>query len=723
MSDIDPRVSAFYDAPNEVDVNSLQGELAELIRVLLSRLADGKRTLLPARVNDTTRWYGIAGSDRDGRLLMEEMTSWLGPPLCEQADVVEQPEDAVDERAALLAENGILLRSCVVAGWQSEARENVRSLIDVWTLTPERTLDVPRPVGRVLRHFYEAIAARDRGSATDALEEIRAGGLLSATNLRFLRVELLGHLGTPEQIKTDPLLQDISLLRRPPAVTDHLARAADALYIPPAAEKSEADTWWSIASDIEHAWPGLLAHPSQIRSVHGARCLALTELLADHPRRGVIDSLRSIWIEDGLVGGVVAALEVASERVPEEADLSDGVSAILGHYQRGEFERTLDAAERIEPDRGIATAVMHAALNLGDSVAAARALALVDRLPELDRDALLSQAVEGAFHAQLVERNQGTQIPNDWIDWLQGEWPDRPDLLNDWSSTWERDETAADGAADMLAGELLDALHDDRRGRVRNGLPILVRWLVADEGLRPSSVPLAITIFDIMLGSDPGRAERRAALDLLSEILHTGCTTDEYRIAVAAVRDQFVRLGPREVDWLTGILDVQLFSAVPDTPLREELFAEALAVAVSWYGRIEDADAIVLRRQFSDADLDFTPAPEDHTDTRDSRRVRAVKRVGIYSLSESAAQNAARWIRDEWPGVDVRLSHAHSNNPELEGLVRGSDVVLMQTSHAKHAATTAIERSIETSRLVRVNGRGATSLFRGLLEWASTVDM
>ena len=27
---------------------------------------------------------------------------------------------------------------------------------------------------------------------------------------------------------------------------------------------------------------------------------------------------------------------------------------------------------------------------------------------------------------------------------------------------------------------------------------------------------------------------------------------------------------------------------------------------------------------------------------------------------------------------------------------------------------------IETSRLVRVNGRGATSIFRGLLEWAST---
>ena len=717
MSEIGPHARTFYDTPNEVDINSLQDEAAELIRVLLSRLADGKRTLLPARVNNTTRWYGIAGSDRDGRLLTEEMASWLGPPLCDQTDVVEQSEDVVDERAALLTNNGILLRNRVAAGWQSEARENVRSLVDVWTLTPERAPDAPRPVGRVLRNFYEAIAARDRRSATDALEEIRASGLLSATNLRFLRVELLGRLGTPEELKTDPLLEDISRLRRPPAVTDHLARAADALYIPPAAEKSGGDIWRSIASDIEQAWPGLLAHPSQVRSVHGARCLALTELLAEHPRRGVIDSLRSNWIEDALVAGVVAVLESASKRVSEEAELPHGIAAVLGHYQRGEFERALDAAERVEPDRGVATAVMHAALNLGDAVAAARAVALVDRLPAIDRDALLSRAVEGVFYTQLVERNQGTQIPDGWIDWLRAEWPDRPDLLNDWSATWESD---APEAADVLAGELLDALHDDRRGRVRNGLPTLVRWLVADDGLRPSSIPLAVTIFDIMLGSDPGRAERLAALDLLSEILLTGCTTDEYRTAAAAVRDQLVRLGPREADWLTGILDVQLFSAVPETRLRDELFAEALGVAVSWFGRIKDAEAIVLRKLFTDAGLHFDPPLPDQTDAKTSRRVKALARVGIYSLSESSAQNAARWIRDEWPGVDVRLSHAHSNNPELENLVRSSDVVLMQTSHAKHAATNSIERSIETSRLVRVNGRGATSLFRGLLEWATS---
>ena len=719
MMDIDPGVGAFYEPPNEVDINGLPEDAEALIRVLMRRLADGKRTLLPARVNSRTRWYGIVGSDRDARLLTEEMGSWLGRPLCDGPSVVERPEDVVDERAALLNSNGILLRSCVTAGWQREARQSVHSLVDVWSLTPERAADLPRPVGRVLRHFYEAIAARDRGSATDALEEIRAGGLLSATNTRFLRVELLGRLGTPEELQSDPRLADISHLRRPPAVTDYLAHAADALYIPPTAAES-GDDWRSIASDIEEVWPQLLTHPSQIRSVHGARCLALTELLAESPRRGVIDVLQSDWIQDALVAGIVAVLESTAERIPKEAGRADSVTAVRDHYRNGDLELALDAAEQVEPDRGAATAVMHAAVNLGSAEAAARAVALVDRLPAVDRDALLSQAVERAFYEQLVERNQGTRVPEGWLDWLQGEWPDRPDLLSDWSSTWESAAAATREATNMLAGELLDALLDERRGRVRNGLPALVRWLVADDGIRPSSIPLAVTIFDIMLGSDPGRAERRAALDLLGEILLTGCSADEYRTAITALSDQLALLGAREADWLAGVLDVQLFSAVPDTGLRDELFAEALGIAVSWFGRIEESDAVVLRRLFTDAGLDYDPPLTDHTDIQSSRSVKAFRRVGIYSLSESAAKNAARWIRDEWPDVDVRLSHAHSNSPELRDLVRGSDVVLMQTSHAKHAATDAIERSVEPPRLVRVNGRGATSLFRSLLGWAKS---
>lgn len=714
-----PAIAAFYEAPNEVAVTALQGEAGELVNVLLGRLEAGDRTLLPARVDGATRWYGLAQSDRDGRLLLEEMGSWLGPPVTEGTRIVESPQDEVDERAGHLVPGGLLLRAVVGPDWQGDARANIRSLVDLWTLTPERSPDAPRPVGRVLRQFYEAIPAGDRGSATDALEEIRSGGLLSATNVRFLRVELLGSLGSAAELRDDPLLADITQLRRPPAVTDHLARAADALYIPEGASDSSVDVWRAIATDIEDAWPGLIAHPSQVRSIHGARCLALAELLATEPRRGVREHLRAQWAGDSLLSRLVETLDASGAPVAVDDEPRTSIELALAHYHRGDFELALGTAEGADDvDRGLSAAVMHAALNLGDASSAARALAIVDRLPEADRDQLLSQAVECAFHAQLVDKNQGLSIPTGWIDWLRGEWPDRPDLVHEWSADWGTANSLTSREADDLAGELLDALHDERRGRVRNGLPALVGWLRGEDGLTPSLVPLAVTIFDIMLGSEPGRSERMAALDLLGEVLLVGCSENEYESAINAIREQLGLLGPREVDWLTQVLDVCLWSAVPDRRLRDELFGEALGVAVSWLERMDPPEALVLSKLFSDAGLAFDPPARAGDEPRPERDKKIFARVGIYSLSESAAQNAARWITDEWPGVDVRLSHAHSNSSELQSLVRGSDVVLMQTSHAKHAATTAIEGAIAEAKLVRVNGRGASSLFRGLLEWA-----
>jgi hypothetical protein len=49
--------------------------------------------------------------------------------------------------------------------------------------------------------------------------------------------------------------------------------------------------------------------------------------------------------------------------------------------------------------------------------------------------------------------------------------------------------------------------------------------------------------------------------------------------------------------------------------------------------------------------------------------------------------------------------------------------MVVQTSHAKHAATLAIAAAtVDPSRLVLVHGRGATALLRGLIEWSAGVN-
>ncbi len=577
MKDLDSRINTFYEEPNEVDISLLPAELREPLQVLHDRFTEGRRTLIPAIVEGQMSWYGIARSAGDARLLAEEMASWLGPPLGEEPSVVVEANDELDKKALSLSENGILLRTRVSPGWEGQARNNVRSLIDIWLLTPDRARDKPRTLGQILRNFYEAIAEQDRDSATDALDEIRAGGMLSTTNMSFLKVELLGELGTPEELRDDPTLAGISQLRCPPTVSDYLARAADELFIRPGAENSNRKDCRSLAKRIRTTWPNIIAHPSQVRSVHGARCLGLSELLASKPRQGVIDHLRSEWSsEDALVARLVDLLQETLGPTSEWVDDLDRATSVTRLYEDGEFELLLNAAEKVdEPDIGVVSLVMSAAINLADTDSAVFALAMVDQLTDTDRKELLERAVEKSLHTQLLDRNEGTQIPNGWRDWLKGDWPDQPTLLKEWSKNWSIGSITARKEAYLFELDLLDALNNDTRERVRNGLPILVSWLTHDDHTGAAAIPIATTILDIILSSYPGLGERHTALDLLKYILQIGCSSKEYCTIADALSQQLESIGRDDIDWLRDVLDFQICYAVPNTERRGELFAQS----------------------------------------------------------------------------------------------------------------------------------------------------
>ena len=227
-----------------------------------------------------------------------------------------------------------------------------------------------------------------------------------------------------------------------------------------------------------------------------------------------------------------------------------------------------------------------------------------------------------------------------------------------------------------------------------------------------------------MLSSEPGRLERTAALDLLDEILLTGCSSEEYSELVAAVQSQFSQIGPRDAPWLSSVLDLLLLSSSPDPSERLAVVSEAFGLVQSWTDRIEDTDIVLLSRVFNDAGLELPVRTGPPTDDPDSRQpIRTFRKVGIYSLLEPAARTAQRWIKEMWPGTDVPLAHDHVNRRPLEALVRSADVMLVQTSRATHAATNAIrDAAPDSSRIVLVNGRGATALLRGLIQWSEGGD-
>jgi hypothetical protein len=703
--------ATFFSAPNEIVLSQLDAGLGQLLPSLRNRLDNsGFRTLLPAKVSGISRWYGLAPSPREGRLLRDELKCWLSRPLTAGlVEVSRLSTDPVDRAALELVAGGSVTRVEVAPGWDAEALQNVSCLNDVWAIEPDRSVDKPRPVGRVLRQFYEGLVGNDRPQAEAALDELRARALLSATNLRFLRVELLSSLGTPGELVDDPMLQSISLLARPPAVTESLAEAVDVTLIRPALDFEGSDLR-STAERLDLEWPALVTQVYQVTTPATARCYALVQFLLEKPQREDLRELSVRFPGDAVIAGVVRA--TGSE--PKQAEQPVALDPVSLYYE-GDYQAALDVVVTHVPSRSGAAVALAAAVNLNDSVSAAKALAVVDQLSDSVRAGLLDGAVERSFFESLRAMTSGDQVPTGWLDWLNGDWLDRPDLLAGWSREWARTPTDIAPIADELAGALIDALSDERRARIRNGLPVLVDWLIGG-GISPSLVSLATTLFDIMLSSDPGRSERQAALSLFDEVLAVGCTVQEYRELLGAIVRELSVIGPRDCQWLAQALDLVIVSACQDPDERTNLLSRAVGVAKSWTDRLDERDALVLGLVFRDAGTEVSFSSSDAAPkVQDAAPVNS---VGVYSLMESAIRVFAKWIGERWPEIRLRSSSGEVNSASLASLVKGVDVMLVQTSHAKHSATAAINMAIvDPQRLVLVHGRGATSLMRALLEW------
>lgn len=702
MSAVD--IGRFFSAPNEVRLDTLAGAPGELVTRLIGYAEVGRRSLLPARLGPTTRWYGLAPTGREERVLREEFRSWLGPPFTSNLVTVTAARDGMDQAVLAAFDGWKVLSVDVLDSWQQSARDSVTSLLDVWSLAPERSVEAPRPVGRVLRQFYEAILGGSREDAEGALAELRARSLINPTNLRFLRVHMLSELATPQELRDDLQLQGLTLLARPPAVTEKFAEAANALTIQPLLASNFA--WEQLGAELERDWPGLVTDRHQITTPATARCFALAEITLPSPRGSLIFEIAQRFPNDPVLGDLAARWGIQRPPAPP--------ASAVEHYHRGDYDFALLAAEQEAVSRTTVSVALASAVNLTTSEAAARALTLFERLDPAEQFLLRDNAVEAVFLERLRALTSDSRMPAGWLDWLRGSWTDRPDLLVDWSQRWDASLAAAEAMTSEFAVELLDGLNDDRRGRIRNGLPVFVDALLASD-LSPSSIPLAVTLLDILLSSEPGRIERQASLALLDEILAVGCTAQEYSELLAALEGQLSLIGPRDASWLIQVLDLLLLHSCPDSARRDATLSSARATAHASRDRLDPLDLELLSRLFPGLGFETTSIAGKVEGTF-SRHPRS---VGIYSLLESSTRQAADWIRTRWPDVDVRTSSEHVNSDALTALAKGVEVLLVQTSHAKHAATQALEAAIpDRSRLVLVNGRGATSLVRALMEWS-----
>lgn len=93
-------------------------------------------------------------------------------------------------------------------------------------------------------------------------------------------------------------------------------------------------------------------------------------------------------------------------------------------------------------------------------------------------------------------------------------------------------------------------------------------------------------------------------------------------------------------------------------------------------------------------------------------------RIGIYSLTESAARQAASVLTRLEPSTRVQISSEQVGSAKLKALALNSDLVVITSLSATHAATDFIRANRPSGKpICWAAGRGFTSIVRAVEEF------
>ncbi len=708
LKDIFGGLNTFYSFPNELDTEKLSDSSMTLISEMESRLNKSRRALLPAVVDGSIRWYGIAPTNIEARKLGEEIDGWLGTPISYRITDFNKyglDSDVIDQRAVELSNGGVTYRVEVGNEWKKKARQNVETLLQLWAIAPTSNVESHRSLGQILGEFFASLASSNRKRSEALLDELKGKAMITATNQRFLKIALLHKFQDFEAIISDTELRDISFLKMPQAVTESISDAINGVFIAPHEDFDNVNLA-QIAKQIESRSAFVMDRSSNATSVNVARCMLLQEVYINKSQDVGLIKRVSQYNNDPLVSAICSDLMQRQTNATQSDDLDP-----IPDHEKLEYKFTSKSIESLLVD-------IRNAIDSGSFQRISAAREKYAAVPVAVKELISNFTPYQQLIAELEEFQVDGQVPSDWIDWLERPFNVLSDQLFDWSRSWKRDQESIELLNSKWAIELISATEDVQRSNsVIDGLGVFVEWITRD-GLPPSCTGICADTVYVLLTSTSSIIYRDLSLKLIDELLSVGCTERVYSELINSVSAALRKLGPRDVSWVIRIMETFYVSSTPSPEKRQVIANEVIELSKKWHDRITSVDSFTLGLLFSEF-LDGYPQIRLKDDVElQTLKTKPIKATLIYTLLESAGKAAADWIESQFSGIKVRVSSDHVNSDSLSSMVKSSDLVIVQTSHAKHAATKAIDEAVRSKdRLVRVDGKGTSSIIRTFLNW------
>ncbi|PRX98007.1 protein DpdD [Allonocardiopsis opalescens] len=661
--------------------------------------------------------FYLVSTDREGqRRGQEVLDAFLGPATA----VLEPQTMSSDDGGADGILHSIGIRHLSYLRRTTESMDDMLERIEDAVATVDGKDARPRPVRPshvdLLRDFRLALLGHNGRAAERALENLRLTGRLSAENLRFLDVELLGRLERWKELQALPYLQEMLRARRPRAVNEILLQM---LWWTELAERciggQSAD---EVYAQVElGARFGTLLNAVDIPITEAGRSVAIVTATAQGDRGRV----------ERLLGAVAVDGERERlERLAAGADTVAHVSAVhsiqdlFDQAQYGAVTRAFLEA----PDPAAADLAVQAVLEAGEANESAPAVLSAVRGFEAEGRLRPNRRLQRDL-SELDRLVDGTC--GGWVEWsarlARERWPDADHVLRSQHTQWAGLETLSEPDLQHLANQVLAAWGGDNKEQVKRALDVLCRSVAeAVDTMRSDA------FFDtvlILLADQPNLSEpvRDAYLLLVKRFLACGPAESDYQERLSETSRLWTLIAsPAAVDWGLSLVDVLLYAPCPEPAARLAVISEVLGTCQSFEQRLSARQQLELEVLGDEAGVPVRRAPTDTSDAGSVWKRLDGAVVGLYSLQPRAQALLANRLSRLCHPKKIDVNSDKVATASLRALAERADYLIVDIWHAKHAATDAIDEVRPKSEQIMPRGQGITGLVQALEEHLSATD-
>ncbi|QNK46583.1 hypothetical protein H7F28_14485 [Brevibacterium sp. PAMC23299] len=721
----------FFGEDNRYSLDLIQSDTnnQNKIRPWVKRLMEKQETVLPLFFRDNVYWFGISTTDEQFHRLGEDLSNFIGRTYSNfipiRANLVNHPIDnAVREYT-----NGRYFR---FQGNSKIIFEKLEYLRNMWEVRPPFDKHQPTSVGRLLREFYLTLTLGRsyRQKAEKLIEELQTRKMLNAVNILFLQIKMLAEFDEWDEILSLTSFSDLTNMRRPFAVTEALLRAIYNVELKSKEDHIE-DFICTFKNKVYTNYGSLISSRGKVKSSEVLILLMLQAVIIKEDVT-VVNELLKVDTNSH----TKRFLKEISLQLPKKIEHTEpqaegkSINIVPSAILKGKFDEAFEILKGLEPSWDRTMLLFQCAYQLQSLETKEFALKAYQELSQKEKEAFVLIRQNKEYIEEITDGHSAEHmvIPHDWLSWLENLERYKPmknfylagEGVNEWTIT---DMLNPNFPMDYFI-EQLYACYDDehKKESLYLSFPHILTFFQNDnEWPRRVFQKIYFAFLEMLaLNEEKGEVELSLIQGLMEALLQIGVNEEAY-IEVLNIWKQTWLETASYIYLENGIsvLEMLLDYPCPTEVFRLELFLDFSNSIYSFIKKINQNERKVLQSLYRDfRQNEIWTNIEEHfnkeqsvEETRDSWELLSGKTIGIYSLMESVSQRVRDIIKATNNEIKVIINNEKSGSDSLKNMVKSSDILLVATASAKHAATNFIEQHIDENTLyLRPEGKGSSSM-------------